>query len=244
MAPGMCKHPGWWEHAIAPQKTRLFYSKETAMLRYILTASVVVFLSAALAGAAFDKDIGFDAVNTTYDHTTSQLSFTQEGIVMVVEEPDGTQTSVDDVDFSLTISLFADASSGTGQAKGTFGSVANPGVMTIKDSADVILLQADIPFLKAEENVFIAPDYLITYSGNFNITQGSWLTDYSATNGKIDALSWILELPPVQGGHFDDFDLHSYEGETMLNLRIPEPATMSLMLGGAAVALARRRKHR
>lgn len=199
-----------------------------------ITASLVVLLSTGLAHASL-YEIGFSSIYTTYDHITGQLKFEQEHTVMVVEDPGQQQHYLDGVYFLLTASLQEDHSSEqqAGQAAATFA----PGSLTILDESDPAspLLEATVSLLKVEESVALTASVL-TFTGDLAVTAwGFWWPQ--PADGELFALSWQL------GNAIDDFDDDDLTTESSVAITlVAEPATVVLVLAGAAALLAYRRR--
>jgi hypothetical protein len=180
---------------------------------FLLTLAVIVYSTVAQGGIDF---VGVDDVATTYDSGSETLSMVDTAVI-TVEYDDNTQFSIDPGSFSL-ISYYDSGMLFTG---GTF-------VFTDESGPPSVILSGNVLSIQFQE-VF---GYLAG-SGQAEVLVSN-LAGYPLGGSEI--VSITFNLSPT----FTDFT-QDYTGDSLINVIVPEPATLLLFgLGGLALRKCRK----
>jgi len=205
-------------------------------IRPALLAAVAALLSGVCgARAGMIEEISVDSVDMSFDYVASpvtdgELRIEQDGVTVVIEKPGNVQEEVSGALFSLLTYLSVDNSIG-GKALGEF----QGGTLIIKDALDMVLLSGDINELTMEENTSLPFVSILTGSGSFDVTGGTWESDFG-DKGIILDLTWRL------GTNVDDFSSDFSAESDVTLVHVPEPSILLLLGFGGLAPLHRKKK--
>jgi len=184
---------------------------EKGKMKKFTVMTLLVLLCAGMAQAGIEF-VGVDGVATTYTADTGQLLLDSSSLVLTIDYDDASpQSQISPTSFNLSTTF----NSGMSFSGGTF---------VINDDSDAsVILSGNV----------LTVDF--SSAGSFLVGEGTAQVVTSNLAGYPEGPSEIVSITFNLNPSFEGFD-QDYTGLSKINLLVPEPATMALLiLGGLFV---------